>query len=84
MTTPTTIQVLWQDLPSDIDFYRLTVLTPQGEQTYDIPQTQAVGGRVVFTIPNLDPNTVYPITLDAIINGEPFDIGSISPTTASK
>ena len=79
--TPTTAEVIWQDVPN-AQQYRLTITGPNGQpQTVVVPAGTNVNN---YVFENLTPGTTYTVDLTAVTPGGDVPLGTLSPTTPSK
>lgn len=60
-TKETTLMLVWRRPVAKIDYFRLVFVSPDGKKT----ETEVPGGVNTHTLVNLNPGTVYTITLIA-------------------
>ncbi|XP_041127387.1 tenascin-N isoform X1 [Polyodon spathula] len=74
------IHVEWKNPPTEVDFFKLTVVNPEGQEN-EIRVQKAKGAKTSYIIRDLQPGTLYLIKVQAVkedIEGKPFSVNGVT------
>ncbi|XP_041127388.1 tenascin-N isoform X2 [Polyodon spathula] len=78
------IHVEWKNPPTEVDFFKLTVVNPEGQEN-EIRVQKAKGAKTSYIIRDLQPGTLYLIKVQAVkedIEGKPFSVNGVTEIDA--